>query len=118
MPSAVAAPLLVENLKDLTRLIQTADGFHPVVAALKNGHGATIDGAWGSSEALAAAALGIQAPKTLLVVLAHPGDVDAWVDDLHTFAGMRPTVFPAWEHLPGAASVADEVLGQRLRILK
>jgi transcription-repair coupling factor (superfamily II helicase) len=118
MPIAVAAPFAVEHLKDLTRLIQTAEGFHPVVAALKNGHGATIDGAWGSSGALAVAALGIQAPKTLVVVLAHPGDVDAWVDDLHSFAGIRPIVFPAWENLPGAASVADEVLGQRLRILK
>src|SRR5947209_4005926 len=84
------------SLKDLTRIIQRAEGFHPVVAALKNGHGATVDGAWGSSNALVAAALGLHAPRTLLVVIAHPGDLDAWIGDLATFSGLRPTVFPAW----------------------
>src|SRR5712691_8100739 len=108
----------LHSLKDLTRLIQTAEGFHPVIAALKNGHSATVDGAWGSSAALMAAALGLHAPQTLLVVIAHPRDVDGWVEDLASFAGLRPVVFPAWNNLPTDATVADEVAGQRLRLLK
>ena len=57
----IATPGKLDSLHDLTRLIQEAEGFHPVVAALKNGHGATVDGAWGSSCALVAATLAEQA---------------------------------------------------------
>ena len=90
----------VRELKDLTRLVQRAPGFPEVLAALKNGRSATIDGAWGSAGPLAAAALGLHAPRTLLVVLAHVGDVDDFRDDVATFAGVVPEVFPAWDRLP------------------
>ena len=80
------APVL-DSLKDLTRLIQSADGFHPLVAALKNTRSATIDGAWGSSAALASAAMGLHAPSTLLVVIGHPRDLESWQEDLAGFAG-------------------------------
>jgi transcription-repair coupling factor (superfamily II helicase) len=118
MPPRTASAPALDSLKDLTRLIQTAEGFHPVVAALKNGHGATVDGAWGSSGALTAAALGLHAPHTLLVVLAHPRDVDGWIGDLAGFGGATPVVFPAWDTLPGDGAHVDEVAGQRLRLLK
>jgi transcription-repair coupling factor (superfamily II helicase) len=120
------------GLTDLTRLVQRAEGFHPLVAALKNGHGATVDGAWGSSASLSAAALGLHAPRTLLIVIAHPRDVDFWSDDIETLAGQKPIVFPAWESLPQAGKFnsqnpdtpfdetggVDEIAGQRLRVLK
>jgi transcription-repair coupling factor (superfamily II helicase) len=118
MPPATARAPSLDSLKDLTRLVQSAEGFHPLVAALKNGHGATVDGAWGSSSALVTAALGLHAPRTLLVVIAHPRDLDGWGEDLASFAGVRPIVFPAWDSLPTDTTVADEVAGQRLRILK
>jgi transcription-repair coupling factor (superfamily II helicase) len=105
------------SLKDLTRMIQRAEGFHPVVAALRNRHGATVDGAWGSSGALVAAALGLHAPQTLLVAIAHPRDVDGWAADLASFAGLTPAVFPAWDNLPSDQTLIDDVAGQRLRIL-
>src|SRR5438309_2726913 len=105
MPQTAASPPAFDSLHDVTRLVQTVAGFHPLVAALKNGHGATVDGAWGSSAALTAAALGIHAPRTLLVVIAHPRDVDGWADDLASFAGIRPVVFPAWDNLPGDSTV-------------
>src|SRR5438105_1576406 len=82
----------VRELKDLTRLIQRAPGFGEVLAALKNGHSGTIDGAWGSASPLAAAALGLLAPQTLVIVLAHVGDVDDFRDDVATFAGVAPEV--------------------------
>ncbi len=108
----------VRELKDLTRLIQRATGFPEVLAALKNGRSATIDGAWGSAGPLAAAALGLHAPRTLLVVLAHVGDVDDFRDDIATFAGVVPEVFPAWDRLPQESNPGDEVFGRRLRVLK
>src|ERR1700756_588102 len=94
MPPRTALSPSLDSLKDLTRLVQTAEGFHPVVAALQNGHSASIDGAWGSSSALVTAALGLHASGTLLIVIAHPRDIDGWADDIAGFAGVRPVVFP------------------------
>src|SRR5438105_12950301 len=118
MPSTLAEPTTIENLKDLTRAVQGAEGFHALVAALKNRHGATVDGAWGSSGSLVAAALGLHAPRTLLVVVAHPRDADGWAEDIASFAGLRPVLFPAWDNLPAESAVVDEIARQRLRILK
>jgi transcription-repair coupling factor (superfamily II helicase) len=106
------------NLHDLTGVLRAVEGFPEVLAALQQGHGATVDGAWGSSAALAAATLGLEAPRTLLVVLAHPRDTDSWVEDVAGFAGVRPVVFPAWENLPAADAVVDELATRRLRLLK
>jgi len=108
----------LDSLKDLSRIIQKAEGFHGVVAALKNGGAATVDGAWNSSASLVTAALGLHAPHTVLVALAHPRDLDGWVEDLFSFSGHRPVVFPAWDAWPSRDVVHDEVGGQRLRVLK
>ena len=108
----------VGGLKDLTRLIQCAPGFPELLASLKNSRSATIDGAWGSAAALSCAALGLHAPTTLVIVLAHVGDVDDFRDDVATFAGITPEVFPAWDKLPRELNASDEVFGRRLRVLK
>src|SRR5579884_642526 len=117
MPTITEPPALA-GLHDLPGLMRAAEGFPPLLAALKNGHGATVDGAWGSSAALAAATIGLEAPRTLLVVIAHPRDTDGWVEDIAGFAGVRPAVFPAWENLPSSETVVDELATQRLRLLK
>src|SRR5437588_7797472 len=106
-----ALPAL-DRLEDLTQLMRAVEGFTPLTEALKAGRSGTIDGAWGSSAALAAAALGQQAPSTLLIVLAHPRDTDGWVEDVAGFAGTRLLVFPAWENLPTAETVLDELVAQ------
>src|SRR5437762_10574552 len=103
--TAVALETGLDNLKDLTRTIQHSTGFHPVVAALRNGAGVSVDGAWNSSAALVAAALSLHAPRTLVVVLAHPRDTDGWGEDLHSFAGLRSVLFPAWDAWPVRESV-------------
>ena len=64
-----------------------------------------------------AAALGLHAPTTLVIVLAHVGDVDDFRDDVATFAGVTPEVFPAWERLPREQDATDEVFGRRLRVV-
>src|SRR5207244_497354 len=76
------------------------------------------DGAWNSSAALAATALGAHVPRTLLIVLAHPRDTDAWCEDLVSFSGSRPATFAAWDAWPVADKVIDELAGQRLRLLR
>ena len=102
--SVAAVPILA--LKDLTRAVQRATGFPELVAALRNGRSATIDGAWGSAAALTCAALGLHAPTTLIILMAHVGDVDDFRDDVATFAGIAPRSFP-----PGRSFRATERRG-------
>jgi transcription-repair coupling factor (superfamily II helicase) len=93
------------------------EGYVDLLAALKNGKSGTIDGAWGSAAPLTCAALAHDVPATLLVVLAHVGDVDDFADDIATFFGKRPELFPAWERSPreSGGTAADELLAARLR---
>ncbi len=109
---------LPSSLRDLPPWVEAAEGFAPIAAALQEGQSATVDGAWNSSAALVAATLGLKAPKTLLIALAHPRALDTWAEDLVSFTGVRPHVFPAWDALPTADTVLDEIGGQRLRLLR
>jgi transcription-repair coupling factor (superfamily II helicase) len=106
------------TLADLPALLRDAEGFPGVVAALRAGRAGTIDGAWGSSAALAAAALASEAPTTILVVLAHPGDAEPWISDLFSFTAVRPVEFPAFESWPAEKSAFDDAPGRRLRLLQ
>jgi transcription-repair coupling factor (superfamily II helicase) len=103
----------VDSLKDLATQLEGAEGFRPLLDALKRNHSGTVDGAWGSSAALAVAALANHVPRTLLVVLAHPRDLDGWEADLAGFTGKQPDTFPAAD-----GSADDEAAGQRLRLLR
>src|SRR5436305_7493137 len=105
-------------LADLPRLLQSSEGYAPFAEALRAGRSGAIDGAWGSSAALAAAALAREAPPVLLVVIAHPGDLDPWAADLHAFAAARPAVFPALDALPGERPRLDAATGTRLRLIQ
>jgi transcription-repair coupling factor (superfamily II helicase) len=105
------------GLHELVGVLEQQEGFQPALAALRAGHGAAVDGAWGSAASLTAGTLALTAPSTLLVVIAHPGDLDSWAEDLASFTRLRPVIFPAWE-TRAAELGADEVHGQRLRVLK
>ena len=105
-------------LVDLPQVLREAEGFPNVLAALRAGGAGTVDGAWGSSAALSVAALAADAPGTVLVVLAHPGDVEAWVGDLVSFSGKPPIVLPAFESWPANTSNFDETPRRRLRLVQ
>ena len=79
---------------------------------------ASVEGLWGSSAPALAAALLSDCPSTLLYVVAHIDSVDGARDDWRLFSGYDPPVFPAWEALPTEADVSDEILADRLRVLK
>ncbi|RUL88049.1 transcription-repair coupling factor [Tautonia sociabilis] len=115
-PAPTLAP--PRSLRDLTRLIQHSDGFPEVLAALKNGKGGAIDGAWGSAAPLAAAALAWHAPGPMLVVIPHVGDLDDFAEDLAAFAGVSVETLPAWERPPSEATAGDELLARRLRVAR
>lgn len=108
------------SLKDIPRLLTHADGWAALRAALDAGRSGTVDGAWGSSAAAATAALTLDAPAPVLVVVPGVGEVAGWAEDLHGFTGTRPVVFPAHDTWPPPTTrgrIADET-GQRLRLLQ
>ncbi len=79
---------------------------------------ASVEGLWGSSAPALAAALLPDCSSTLLYVVAHIDSVDDARDDWRLFAGVDPPVFPAWEALPTESDVSDEIMADRLRVLK
>lgn len=117
MPPEASAPG-VQGLADLPRLIQAAEGFAPLAHELRAGRSGAVDGAWGSSSALAIAALAREAPTTILIVIAHPGDLDTWAGDLASLTAIRPAEFPAIEGLPSESHRLDTAIGERLRLLQ
>ncbi|HEX4147370.1 MAG TPA: transcription-repair coupling factor, partial [Pirellulales bacterium] len=109
---------LADPLAQLVGRLEAAEDFVSVVASLQAGHGATLDGVRGSASALAAAALVQHCPATLVVVCPHPGDIDDFSEEVRLFSAEPIEKFPAWETLPSEASPGDEVVGDRLRLLK
>jgi transcription-repair coupling factor (superfamily II helicase) len=105
------------GLTDLAPKLLQVEGFAEVAAALAHGESAAVDGAWGSSCALAVAALAEGTERPLLVVLPRPSDLDDFAADVLGFLGTAPEIFPAWETLPQDYSVRDAVYGGRLRVL-
>ncbi|MDZ4779457.1 MAG: transcription-repair coupling factor [Planctomycetia bacterium] len=106
------------RLLDLARRLESQADFVEVLRSLREGHGATLDGVWGSSCALVAAAIAEHAPGPLVIVCPHPGEVDDLVDDLALFSRRPKLMFPAWESLPDDDAAVDEVGGDRLHVLK
>ncbi len=108
----------IQVLAELVDRLRHVESFTAVARALKAGHSGTIDGAWGSSCALATAAVAKEASGPVLVVLPRIQDIDDFAADLMAVLPEPPVVFPAWESLPKDRSVADHVYGARLRLIQ
>ncbi len=107
------------SLPELPARLAALPGWAPLRVALSAKQAGGIDGAWGSSAALAVAALAGEASATVLLVVPNLTDVSPWAEDLATF-GQRPAIFPAYETWPPAekaGKIAPET-GQRLRVLQ
>jgi transcription-repair coupling factor (superfamily II helicase) len=105
-------------MRELPERISSQTDFQPLLSALAQGQWATLDGVWGSSCALVAVAIRRQLSRTLVVVTAHPDDIDDFCADWSLFSPVEPETFPVWETEPGERIVHDEVFGDRLRTLK
>ena len=118
-----AAPsAMVEGARDLTRLLADDAAFGAVSGALRAGDAGAIDGAWGSSKALALASLLASDPSMLVVVVPHASDVAPMMADLRTLAGQAVGEFPTVEDFGATGSDAGrgmgESFGRRLAMLK
>ncbi len=119
-------------IADLALRLLNAAAFKDAVACLQAGDAVTIDGAWGSSSALVVAALTQVAPNTVVVILPRERELDDFAADVASFGiqpapsqpvvepGQRiiPAILPAWPSLPRELSIADPILGSRLRIVR
>ena len=110
------------RLLGLADTLETHRGFAEVVASLRAGHGGTIGGTWGSSSALAAAALvrGWDAGtnRLLVVVLPHAADAEPFADDLSLFTAARAIVLPPLESFGDEHPADDPAAAARLAIVK
>lgn len=106
-----------DRLLQLVGCLEQAEGFAQVVASLHAGHGATLDGVRGSSCALVGAALAQHAHAPLVVVCAHPGDIDDYLGDLRLFTRLTAESFRAWESSSQERLVQDEIFGDRLSLI-
>ncbi len=116
------ATAVLANGRDLTEVLTQDAEFLAVTEALRAGSSGTIDGAWGSSRALALAALSAADSGLLVVVLAHAGDVDGMADDLRSFGRGAPVVLPAIDDYVKSAqrngAWSEAAVGRRLAVLK
>jgi len=104
---------------DLTRLLANQTGFQDTVAAIQEGQGASIDGVWGSSCALVAAAVGTAGIPVNLIVLPRAKQVDDFRDDLTLFTDQEVFAFPVLESGQTRDTYGnDDQHGERIRILK
>ncbi len=118
MSSAPLATAASDRLLQLIGRIEALPDFAEVVDSLQAGHAATLDGVWGSSCALVAAALAEVAPAVLVVVCPRLDEVQGLIGDLSLFSPLEPLQFPVHESLSAERMVQDEAAGDRVRVLK
>ena len=111
-------PATRERLLALRHRIQEYPLFANALAALQAGEGTIIEGAYGSSCALAIAAAEQVSPGPVVIVTSEVDGHDELLDALPLFTEARTQVFPAWETEPGERLVYDEIYGRRQAVLK
>ena len=122
LPVAGHAPRPGARLLALADTLDSHRGFADVVASLRDGHGGSIGGTWGSASALAVAAL-VRARATeagtLVVVLPHAAEADDFVADFELFSEIPAVLLPAVESLGDDEPLADDPAeAERLAVVK
>ncbi len=122
----------IGQLPALADTLETHSGFADVIAAIREGHGGTIGGTWGSASALSVAAIlrGLGGPAAggdaggsgpLVVVMPHAAEAEAFLDDFALFSDAPALLLPAVEDFDvGEAEplAADPVEVERLAAVK
>ena len=110
------------RLLGLAETLDSHRGFVDVVASLREGHGGTIGGTWGSASALTVAALArarAAEASTLVVVLPHAAEADNFLDDFGLFSDVPAVLLPAVESLGDDDSAGDDPAEtERLALVK
>ena len=107
-----------EKLRRLPGRIAQLAGFAEVVAAMSRHEPATIDGVWGSSCALLAAALATADNSPVIAVLPTQREADDLAIDIALFRSQGILPLPSFESAIVAELGRDDAFGPRLRTLK
>ena len=105
-------------LQTLAEQLERLDGFAEVQASLAAGHSGTLGGVWGSSCALAAAAIGGNCPASLVIVAPRPAMIDTLADDLALFSSQPVARLNASQQTASQQVALDPIEGERLRVVK
>src|SRR5688572_16724193 len=111
MEATQTSPSALGRLLELPRRLESHDGFDRVLEALRQGGRATLDGVWGASRALVAAALAGRCDGSLVVVCPKGETLDRFCDDLALFTATVAERFPPWESGPSQRIIYDEIYG-------
>ncbi len=101
---------------DVLRTDPAVEAIAAHVASREKAH-VSARGAVGSSTNALAAALHTQLERPVLLLVAHIDEADDAVDELESL-GIRAVGFPAVEHAPGESGVNQELLGERLIVVR
>jgi transcription-repair coupling factor (superfamily II helicase) len=85
--------------------------------SLRSSVAASASGLWGSSVALATAALEEHLKRPILLVCGHIDEADDLADDMELFHGRRPEILPALELSGTLGQVSEEQASNRLTLL-
>lgn len=104
-------------MNQLLEIFATKPPLQGALEALRRGESFEMGGLWGSLYALVTAtARAHLAQQPLLLVTPSIEEAEQACDDVETFLGSRPWLFPAWENLPGETpDLSSNVLEERLR---
>jgi transcription-repair coupling factor (superfamily II helicase) len=108
------------KLTDIPLRLKSAEGWASLRTAVNQRQGGTIDGAWGSAGSAAVVALAQDAPGTVLIIVPNAIDLTPWSEDLRSFSGKPPQLFPAYDGWPKQeprGRISEETT-QRLRLLQ
>ena len=103
---------------ELVGRLERQEGFDEVVAGLKAGHAATLDGVWGSSCALVAAALAAHGLAPMVIVCPRATTRTTSPTTSSSSRPWSPSDFPPGNRSPGDRVIHDEIFGDRVRLLK
>ncbi|MEM7807623.1 MAG: DEAD/DEAH box helicase, partial [Planctomycetota bacterium] len=102
---------------DVIRQLMATDELHELADSVTDGSTTMVSGLWGSSVALAAAAVGRHAERPVLLVCGHTDEADDLADDVELFAGSRPEVLVALETAGGLGNASEELVADRMKLL-
>ncbi len=110
---------VTDSMHYLTQRLTGREDFAEAIACIASGQGVSIDGVWGSSCALVAAAVCSDRNRVNLIVLPSDKAVDDFRDDLLLFSPRPSRHFPIVTSGTARDSYSnDDVHGDRIRVLK
>ncbi|NOZ23860.1 MAG: transcription-repair coupling factor [Planctomycetes bacterium] len=101
----------------MIRQLQESNAYTRILPGLAKGKCISVDGLWGAAGAYLTAALSVDLPAPVLLIVAHLDEAEETTDDINLFRPGAAQLFPAWEILPEDDTPPDSyIIGARITI--